>query len=169
MIISSKQLGDVTIKAIKRQNDHEGIPYVESSNIYLNNKKVGTYCENYMAGPSEVEINDNANETIVKIAKAYLKKYPFGFLKKNNFSLEDLYDTNPEECLCDELILMSDIEKEAKKTFKKGYEFFAVTRKSKNHCLQYWSIPNKNGLAKVKMENEVLFVASSEKDFIFEI
>ena len=160
------KINELTLKAIKESPDHEDMYYVESANIYLGGKKVGTYMEDYMCGPTDVEIDPKHIETVEEIGKKYFAKYPLGFKNEDKgFSIQKLYSGNEAEGICTELIEMWRTEKEAKKAFKAGYKYYAEVKKTPRSYAETYYVPNETALQKLKDEGLIIiFVADRDND-----
>lgn len=166
MVIKNNKGNEITVKAVKRILDHEGLQIVDNANIYFNGKKIGYYQENYNCGPSRIEYDEKYKKEIDEIAENFLKIYPNGIdNKKYKFSLKELYEDNLIELLCIELCKLEDWRKSALKTFKKGYKYFVISRKSDRHYDEKWSIPTDMLLTEHKRDNICVFIAKDEDSF----
>lgn len=158
-------INNVSLKAIKRQLDHEGMEYIYSANIYLGTKKVGIYQEDYMCGDPTIEVDDKYEEELKDIAKKFFNKYPKGFLNgKYSFSVKDLYANDLINGLCTELGEMDFYEKQAKKAFKKGYNYYVVSSEKGKNREQCWFIMSKQALEHHKKEHDIYFIAEKDKN-----
>lgn len=140
------RIGQLTFKAVELQKDHEGFLYVYNANLYYKGKKVGTYQESYMCGPPEIDILPSVEDEIKDMCIKFFDKYPYGIEegKYNYYSLKDLYKNDPIEGVCTTLSNLYELEKDAKKAFKKGYKYY-ITFKDKG--------------------SEKIFCCASEKDY----
>lgn len=170
MFIKDNEGNVLTVKAVKRIKDHEGMIIVESANIYYNNKKIGTYGEDYMCGPAHLSYNEIYETEINAMGEAFLKKFPNGIKNENySFFLKDLYKNNYLELLCIELCMLNYWEKEAKKAFKKGYEYFVVSKKTERHYEENWFIPTEELLKQHEKSNIIIFKAKNNDESAFNI
>ena len=159
------KINNVSLKAIKRQLDHEGLEYIYSSNIYLGTKKVGTYKEDYMCGEPTIEVDNKYEEELKDIAKKFFDKYPKGFIDgKYSFSVKDLYSNDLINGLCTELGEMDFYEKQAKKAFKRGYTYYVVSSEKGKKREQSWLIMSKESLEFHKKEHDIYFIAEKDKN-----
>lgn len=157
------KINSLSMKAIKRQLDHEGMSYIYSASVYLGNKKIGTYAESYMCGSAEIHIEEKYKAEVMDIANKYFDKHPSGFLDKlYSFKLKELYKDNLIEGILTQLGEMDYYEKQANKAFKKGYKYYVVSKKDKNSMDRNYMVPNDIVLDKHKKENIICFIA--EKD-----
>lgn len=133
----------VTLKAIKIGSDHEECAFIESANIYLNNKKIGIYRESYMSGPPIVDI-DAEQATLQKIAEAYCNAFPHGFLDDHlkYTPMADLYKGEEiEGFISDMAMIQAYIEPDIKKILKKA-PIAVISKKTDRSREEYWSVPN---------------------------
>lgn len=158
------KINSLSMKAIKRQLDHEGMSYIYSSNIYLGNKKIGTYGESYMCGSANIYIEKQYEKELLDIANRYFDKYPNGFIQNlYSFELKDIYKDNLIEGLLTQLGEMAYYEKQAKNAFKKGFKYYVVSKKDKTSMDKNYMIPNDIVLNKHKNENIICFLAEKDK------
>lgn len=136
----------VTLKAIKRASDHEGCTFIESANIYLNNKKIGTYKESYMSGPPIIDI-DMQEERLQEIAEAYCKTFQNGFLNDGiGTPMDELYkDSEIEGFISDIAMIQAYIEPDIKKILK-TYPIAVIAKKTERHREEFWSVPNEKAM-----------------------
>lgn len=69
---------------IKYFEDHEGIDIFKCDILY-NNKKIGTFSEDYMCGPSNYNFNNNFDEELARLRKTATSFF-------NKYSNDDFYD-----------------------------------------------------------------------------
>ena len=80
------------------------------------------------------------------------------------FSLKDLYANDLINGLCTELGEMDFYEKQAKKAFKKGYNYYVVSSEKGKNREQSWSIMSKQALEHHKKEHDIYFIAEKDKN-----
>lgn len=67
-VVMTISIGDYSVDNIKYFEDHEGIDIFKCDILY-NNKKIGTFSEDYMCGPSNYNFNNNFDEELTKLRK----------------------------------------------------------------------------------------------------
>jgi hypothetical protein len=121
----------VQMKAIKKWESRDGFGL--SANVYLDNKKVGTYFDNGDGSMPDLRL-DNYSETLPILkqrAKQYFEKYP---VDATGLELDDedileirypfLFD---EDAFIEEVLRITENEKICKKEFKKGFKIVVLT------------------------------------------
>ena len=76
-VVMTISIGDYSVDNIKYFEDHEGIDIFKCDILY-NNKKIGTFSEDYMCGPSNYNFNNNFDEELTKLRKtatSFFNKY----------------------------------------------------------------------------------------------
>lgn len=76
-VVMTISIGDYCVDNIKYFEDHEGIDIFKCDILY-NNKKIGTFSEDYMCGPSNYNFNNNFDEELAKLRKtatSFFNKY----------------------------------------------------------------------------------------------
>ena len=151
------KLGSFEIKGCTTYRGHEGESCLQG-NLYFDEKKVGSFNEDSWSGEFLYELNGNIEEKeLENAARAYFEENKFGCpLKPSDYDMSDLYKDKIIEGMIVELREFYLLEKIAKKTFKKNYEFFVVVKKTKNSREEYWSC-SKSHIADIKKENEVSY------------
>ena len=101
-----------SVKSLKSFKDHEDITCY-SGNLYLKNKKIGTWSQDYMAGPDHFDLIQPYDEQKLDAKMEKLRPaFDAGDEKLTGYNLELL--------MCDLVKLTLD-EKRFKKALKEGY------------------------------------------------
>ena len=82
-VVMTISIGDYSVDNIKYFEDHEGIDIFKCDILY-NNKKICTFSEDYMCGPSNYNFNNNFDEELTKLRKtatSFFNKYSNDKLK----------------------------------------------------------------------------------------
>ena len=102
-------INGITIKALKKFKDHEGMN-IYQGNVYMNGKKLGFWSQDYMSGYDNFNFDENiCNEAVEKFRNSDLVDEEY----KNFTNLGVLLAY---------VISLINTEKEYKKYVKRGYE-----------------------------------------------
>ncbi len=104
-------IGDYRVDNIKYFEDHEGID-IFKCDILHNDKKIGTFSEDYMCGPNNYNFNNNYDEELLKLRKtaaSFFDKYSNDkFFNDEDFFilfLKSLKEANDELKIDQEIII----------------------------------------------------------------
>lgn len=104
-------IGDYRVDNIKYFEDHEGIDIFKCDILY-NDKKIGTFSEDYMCGPNNYNFNNNYDEELLKLRKtatSFFDKYSNDkFFDDEDFFilfLKSLKEANDELKIDQEIII----------------------------------------------------------------
>lgn len=142
-----------SVKSLKSFKDHEGITCY-SGNLYLKNKKIGTWSQDYMAGPDHFDL-----------IRPFTEQELDGKIEKLHpaFETEDekLTGYNLELLMCDLVKLTLD-EKRFKKALKEGYIGILIVSDGW-HELCWKLSANMSGRAKEEILDEMEKEIEAEK------
>lgn len=104
-------IGNYRVDNIKYFEDHEGIDIFKCDILY-NDKKIGTFSEDYMCGPSNYNFNNSYDEELLKLRKtatSFFDKYSNDkFFDDEDFFilfLKSLKEANDELKIDQEIII----------------------------------------------------------------
>ena len=100
-VVMTISIGDYSVDNIKYFEDHEGIDIFKCDILY-NNKKIGTFSEDYMCGPSNYNFNNNFDEELARLRKtatSFFNKY------SNDKFLKKLKEANDKLNLDQEIVI----------------------------------------------------------------
>lgn len=142
-----------SVKSLRKFKDHEDITCY-SGNLYLNNKKIGTWSQDYMAGPDHFDL-----------IRPFTEQELDGKIEKLHpaFETEDekLTGYNLELLMCDLVKLTLD-EKRFKKALKEGYIGILIVSDGWHELC--WKLgTNMSGRAKEEILNEMEKEIEAEK------
>lgn len=107
-------ISGITLKNVKDFEDHEGF-LIHSGTICMDGKEIGSWADNYMAGPPEYRIKDADWKEIVKRADEFY----------NNFENSNAYKGDPE-ILISVLINLMEQEKMFDRCKADGYDTMII-------------------------------------------
>ena len=127
----------VEVKNVKPFLDHEGLTIFRGS-IYMDGKRIGTWCDNYMAGNSDFDVPEKEYKELVSRADKF-----YDFLLWEDGSGE-LFDAEPfkgdPDILISTLVKLREQEDSFKKCLKNGYKSMIVISGPYGQY-DYWYLP----------------------------
>lgn len=128
----------VEVKAVRNIVDHEGC-LIHAGNIYLDGKKIGSWADDYMAGPAQFDVPDNEYKMLVDRANKFYEIYKW----ENGGKQQDatIFKGNPD-ILIGVLIQLKEQEAEFKRCLKAhpAYKSMIVVSGPYGQY-SYWYIP----------------------------
>ncbi len=160
----------VTLKKLQKGKDHEGMDYIVHADIALNNKTIGSYREDYMAGPCIIDI-DEQNDKLQSIAEAFLKKYPKGIIpsRMKDYTLSQLYAGDEIEALLTEMASIQHCYEPEIKKILKTYPIAVIAKEGENGVEKFWSVPNEDAMKHFDNMIVILKAEANKKNFDFEV
>ena len=150
-----------SIGNIIREHDHEGYLYIYSSDVLYNGNVVGSYAENFMCGPSDLDLDEDILSEIRNVANKYFDKYPNGHpYQLNKYPMKNIYGNCIEEGLVVELASMSNLESDLSEGIKNGFKYIVCYKDNSRPNSVYKSvyIKNKKELTEFKKNNEIIYI-----------
>lgn len=160
------KIANFTLKGVKSFRGHEGETCYQG-NIYMDNKKVGTFSDNSWSGEIDYDLDAQYEKKVKENLKEWFTKNPFGLEEKYNihnsrYNLLELYGENRlMEAMLAELENLYYIEKELKSFNKKGYPLMALAKKSERHNVNIYGIVE-DAIADLKKEYKIVHILSLE-------
>lgn len=108
------KINNVEIKSVKKTRGHEG-ETVAYGDVYIDRKKVGSFAQSTHGGPTDYDFN---TEELQMRAKEYQSGLP------ESYQYKDIADDI--DCFIDTLVLLKDMEKEAKRNKKEEKMTLAI-------------------------------------------
>ena len=112
----------VEVKSVKNIVDHEGC-LIHAGDIFLDGKKIGSWADDYMAGPADYNVPDTDYKVLVERANRFYDIYAWNDGKTERDA--SIFKGDPD-ILISALIELKEQEKEFKKCLKKGYKSMIV-------------------------------------------
>lgn len=160
---------EITLKAVRRARDHDNCAIL-SGNIYLHNKLVGEFAEDYWSGPMLINISSEYQAEVEGLAKEFFETHPFGIYKPiqdcvGQCNMLSLYKGEYTEGIITELCSLHFMENAYKRLAKEGFSYVWWYLRSKNLAHSDYVAFQTEEEFLLKKPDNVLFKVTCLEDF----